>query len=380
MTREGTRIGAMLTSVFDAHVDSLQRALELGDDLGTVTSGHLDLVRGRAGGLGAVVLVCWVDPVHMESGAAGARCGELLGEYHALLERHPELIAFGGNGRLVEEARERGLVAGIAGIEGGHSIEESLSSLERFFEGGVRVMTLVWNNHLSWVRSCRDGAGPEVPAGLSAFGREVVERMNALGMLVDLSHASERAFYDTLSVSSRPVIASHSGCQEVREHPRNLSDGQLRALAESGGVVGAVFCTPFLDGECGAELVRLRESAEYLGIDEGGEAATFFARARFLQESGPKLSIERVCDHICHAAEVAGVECVGIGSDFDGIDHTPTGLEDAGCYPALAAALLGRGFTQGELEGVFWGNMARVFAEATGAGTRAWEMGAPLRV
>ncbi len=370
----------MRTPVFDAHVDSLQRALDLGDDLGSITGGHLDLVRGRVGGLQAVVLVCWVDPVHVETNTAGARCRALLERYHVLLERHPKLVTFGGNGRLLKEAKSRGLIAGIAGIEGGHSIEESLERMEELFEGGVRVMTLAWNNHLSWIRSCREGAGPDTPAGLSDFGREVIRRMNKLGMLVDLSHASDQAFYDTLEVSDRPVIASHSGCRAVNDHPRNLSDEQLKALRENEGVIGAVFCTPFLDGDCAAELTRLRESDEHIAIDEGSEAATFFARARFLQESAPPLPLDRVCDHICHAVERAGVEHVGIGSDYDGIDHTPKGLEDASRYPALAAALLKRGFTEAELEGIFWGNMARAFARATGEGTRAAELDAPVCV
>jgi len=370
----------MRTPVFDAHVDSLQRALDLGDDLGSVTGGHLDLVRGRIGGLQAVVLVCWVDPVHMETKAAGARCRALLDQYSALLERHPKLVTFGGNGRLVEEARARGLIAGIAGIEGGHTIEESLERLEEFFVGGVRVMTLVWNNHLSWIRSCREGAGPDTPAGLSDFGRDVVRRMNELGMLIDLSHASDQAFWDTLEVSDRPVIASHSGCRAVNDHPRNLNDDQLKALGESEGVIGAVFCTPFLDKGCAEALVRLRDSDEHAAIDEGNEAATFFARARFLQESAPPLPLDRVCDHICHAAELAGAEHVGIGSDYDGIDHTPHGLEDASRYPALAAALLERGFTEDELKGIFWGNMARAFASATGEGTRAFDLEAPALV
>ena len=368
----------MRTPVFDAHVDSLQRALDLGDDLGSLTGGHLDLVRGKIGGLQAVVFVCWVDPVHMQSAAAGARCSLLLDQYQDLLKRHPKLVAFGGNGALVQEAKQRGLIAGIAGIEGGHSIEESLEKLEQFFEGGVRVMTLVWNNHLSWIRSCRDGAGPEVPLGLSDFGRDVVRKMNSLGMLVDLSHASDQAFYDTLEVSDRPVIASHSGCRAVNDHPRNLSDEQLKALAVNGGVVGAVFCTPFLDAECAAALVHLRESEAHNSIDEGHEASTFFARARFLQESAPPLPITRVCDHICHAIEVAGIEHVGIGSDYDGIDHTPAGLEDASRYQLLAAALLERGLTEAEVEAVFWGNMARVYARATGEGTRAHTLRGPL--
>ena len=161
--------------VFDAHVDSLQCQLDLGEDLGAQTSGHLDLVRGAQGGLGAVVLVSWVDPKHiLRPGGTRERTEALLREFHLLVERHPERIRFAGNARDLESARAAGRIAGIPGIEGGHSIEESLDRLRELFEHGVRVLTLVWNNHLPWIRSCRDGAAASIPAGLAAFGREVV--------------------------------------------------------------------------------------------------------------------------------------------------------------------------------------------------------------
>jgi membrane dipeptidase len=365
-------------SVFDAHVDSLQRALDLGHDLGSETPGHLDLVRGRRGGLGAVVLVSWCDPKHILEGAgARERTTRLLGQFHSLLARHPDQLAWGGNGERVAQANAAGRIAGIPGIEGGHSIECSLEHLETFFDQGVRVMTLVWNNHLPWVRSCQEGAGPEVPEGLSGFGREVVGRMNDLGMLVDLSHAGVRSFHDTLEVSSRPVIASHSACHALHAHPRNLTDEQLRALGAAGGVVGIVFCTPFLDAEArrldtdacgGAEFQALQES-------EPSDAAAFVAQGELLQGTVKPLSMERVLDHVVHAVEVAGVDHVGLGSDFDGILRRPVGLEDASCYPALAEGLARRGFSPADVEAVMGGNMHRVFAQVTGPGTRASQAG-----
>lgn len=359
--------------VFDAHVDSLQRQLDLGHDLGTRTRGHLDLVRGRAGGLGSMVFVNWVDPkyIPVELGGARARTVKLLGEFHRLLRAHPEELGFAGNESMLREARARGLLAGIPGIEGGHSIEESLDNLRWFFEHGVRVLTLVWNNHLAWVRSCQPGAGAGVPEGLSAFGRSVVRAMNELGMLVDLSHAGERSFFDALETTSRPVIASHSGCKALHAHPRNLGDEQLRALGQNGGVVGIVFCVPFLSAAGWAEDARWRESEGYRGIMGANDTDRFLRQGEYLQEKAEPLPLDVVVDHIAHAAEVAGVEHVGIGSDFDGILRTPQGLEDASCYVNLIERMLARGFGEEDVLRICGGNMERVFAQATGEGTEA---------
>jgi membrane dipeptidase len=320
-----------IAPVFDAHVDSLQRQLDLEHDLGTRTSGHLDLVRGREGGLGAVVLVNWVDPKHIAPEGAGARKRtlELLRQFHVLLARHSEQIAWAGNGELLRSARASGRIAGIPGIEGGHSIEERLEHLVEFFELGVRVMTLVWNNHLPWIRSCQAGAGADVPEGLDAFGRSVVRAMNELGMLVDVSHAGVQSFYDVLATSAKPVIASHSGCKALHGHQRNLDDDQLRALAAHGGVVGIVFCTAFLKDEAQAEDARLRETPEYKAITGTNDTEVFLRQGEFLQSAASPLSMEVVLDHVCHAVEVAGIDHVGLGSDFDGIGRTPEGLEDA---------------------------------------------------
>lgn len=360
-------------AVFDAHADTLQRALDMGHDLTVAGPGHLDLARGREGELASLVFVNWVDPSFIEQGPGGARdrTRALLGEFHKLVRRAPELVRFAGNGEMLAACRRDGVLAGIPGIEGGHSIEEDLANLEWFFEHGVRVMTLVWNNHLSWVRSCRDGAGPDVPAGLSDFGRDVVRRMNELGMVVDLSHAGRQSFYDALETSSKPVIASHSGCTAIHDHVRNLDDEQLRALAINGGVVGVVFCTAFLDAEAEAEDARLRATDEYKAIHGENDTEQFVRQSEWMQANARPLPVERVIDHICHAADIAGVDHVGLGSDFDGIQRTPAGLESAACYPILANLLEKRGFTAPEIGKIMGRNMERVFADVTGAGSRA---------
>ena len=360
-------------AVFDAHVDSLQRSLDLGHDLGTETPGHLDLVKGRRGGLGAVVFVCWCDPKHLEGIGARERTRRLLGEFHRLLAEHPEQVGWGGNAELLAEVNAAGRIAGIPGIEGGHSIEESLEHLEEFFDHGVRVMTLVWNNHLAWIRSCQAGAGPGVPEGLSPFGRRVVRRMNELGMLVDLSHAGEQSFYDALEVAGAPVIASHSGCKALHPHQRNLTDDQLRALRDHDGVVGIVFCTAFLDGDAQRLDAMARQEPGYQGLIDAhaNDTGAFLAQGEHLQQTVAPLPLARVLDHVVHAAEIAGARHVGIGSDFDGIERRPAGLEDASCYPALAQGLLARGFSHDEVQGILGGNFRRVFGAVTGAGTRA---------
>jgi membrane dipeptidase len=190
-------------------------------------------------------------------------------------------------------------------------------------------------------------------------------------MLVDVSHAGERSFYDALEASTRPVIASHSGCKALHGHQRNLTDDQLCALAQNGGVVGIVFCVAFLKDEAQREDARLRESEGFRAISGVNDTDVFLKQGEYLQREAEPLSLDTVVDHIAHAVEVAGIEHVGIGSDYDGIGRTPHGLEDATCYGALAERLFERGFTQNELEKILGGNMRRVFASATGSGTVA---------
>jgi membrane dipeptidase len=288
-----------------------------------------------------------------------------------LAARHTAQLAWAGNGELRRAARASGRIAGIPGIEGGHSIERSLDHLHEFFELGVRVLTLVWNNHLPWIRSCQPGAGADVPKGLDAFGRSVVRTMNELGMLVDVSHAGERAFFEALDASSAPVIASHSACKAIHGHQRNLTDDQLRALRDHGGVVGIVFCTAFLKDEAQREDARVRESAEYRALAGANDTDVFLLQGELLQRAAEPLSMEVVLDHVSHAAEVAGVEHVGLGSDYDGIGRTPQGLEDASCYGRIADGLLRRGFGASDVRAILGGNMERVYARATGGGEAA---------
>ncbi len=367
------RVRALLARrpVFDAHVDSIGFALDLGHDLGTRTAGQFDLVRAAEGGLGTWVVVCWPDPAHHLEHSF-ARASAMLAAAHALGRAHPARFRLVGNGAELDAAHAAGAIAGIAGIEGGHAIEASLAKLEWFFERGLRVLTLVWNNHLSWIRSCQPGAGADVPEGLSAFGRELVRRMNELGIVVDLSHAGVRSFHDALETSTRPVLASHSGCSALHDHPRNLTDDQLRALAQQGGVVGIVFHPGFLDADARAEEARVRKLPEYAAL-QGEPMARFLDQQRLMRTHAAPLAAARLVEHVEHALEIAGSDHVGLGSDYDGIERTPAGLEDARGYALLAELLARRGLGDEDLRKILGGNMERVFRAATGPGTRAAE-------
>ncbi len=353
---------------FDAHVDSLQVALELSSDLGQASPGQLDLPRARKSGLGAVVFASWVDPryISAERGGARARADALFDELESLSLRHPGEVLFVRKRSDLAEARETGRLAALAGIEGGHPLESRagagdwLSGLEHFHGRGLRVLTLVWNNHLPWIRSCEPDPSGVAPEGLDELGQHLVCSMNELGILVDLSHTAPSSFFDALEASSQPVIASHSACKALHDHQRNLDDDQLRALARNGGVVGMPFLPSFLDGDAQAEAARLRATEGYRGLRAESSAALEIARTAFMARNRSPLSIERLVDHIVHVAEVAGIEHVGLGSDFDGITTTVEGLEDAGRYGSLIEPLRRRGLDDGEIAAVMGGNLQRV--------------------
>jgi membrane dipeptidase len=261
-----------------------------------------------------------------------------------------------------------GRVAGILAIEGGHAIEEDLALLRVFHELGVRYLTLTWNNPISWAWPAR---AKGADAGLSPFGREVVREMNRLGMLVDLSHASEKTFYDALETASVPVLCSHSCARAICDHPRNLRDEQLRALARNGGVVGVNFYSgflsrPFVESKRGlderddAERAELRErhrddparmDAELRRVSRAYDAA---------EGALPRPPLAVLLDHVEHIARVAGVDHVGLGSDFDGVGALPEGIDDCEDLPLVTEGLLARGFPEGDVRKILGENFLRV--------------------
>ena len=290
-------------------------------------SGHTDLPRLIESGITATFFAAFVDAPYAraESGASFARALRLIQATHGFVANHPERLLAATRAADVRRAKDEDRIAAFIAVEGGHAIESSLERLRDLFALGARYMTLTWNNGTEWAGAAL-GAGGTRTAGLTAFGREVVREMNRLGMLVDVSHASEETLADAIDASSDPVIASHSSARALCDNARNLSDAQLRLVADCGGVTNVNFCAEFLD------VVS-------------------------------PVPFRRLVDHIEHIVRVAGVDHVGIGSDFDGVALLPEGMADVTALPRLASELLRRGYADDEVGRILGGNMLRVMEQ-----------------
>ena len=353
--------------VIDTHNDMPSRILEDGYDPDVrhapgfgPREGHTDLPRLIESGLTAEFMSAWVSSSYAaRPGASFARAMEHVTTIRAWVDRHPDRLRFATTAADVRRAKEEGKVAILIGVEGGHAIESSLDRLRELHARGVRYLTLTWNNGIPWAGSAF-GEGGTRTGGLTDFGREVVREMNRLGMLVDISHVSDSTFFDAVASSSMPVIASHSSARALAASPRNLSDDQLRAVARTGGVVNVNFFSRFLDDEyrARAESVDARVAAASASPD--GAAARIPAMRDSLLAAIQQTPFGVLIDHIDHIARVAGVDHVGIGSDFDGVSALPAGMEDVTRLPRIAQALLDRGWSEQDVKKMLGGNMLRV--------------------
>ena len=353
--------------VVDGHADTIGRALDDGEDLGTDTGkGHLDLPRMFRGGLDAQFMSCFVEPKYIPRKEAAKRAFRMIDAVKQWAAKYPERLAIARTAADVRRAAAAKKVCGILCIEGGHAIEDDLGLLRTFFELGVRYMTLTWNNSLSWAEAARD---PGKVKGLSDFGREVVREMNRLGMLVDLSHVHENTFWDAIAISNTPVIASHSCARALCDHVRNLKDDQLRALAKNGGVVMVNFYPVFLSDEVAAadkeRDKKLAADIAALKAKDPSEGEVYDAGIAKLYAENPlpQVSYTVIVDHIDHIVKVAGIDHAGIGSDWDGITSTPAGMEDVSKLPAIRAELKKRGYSETDINKIMGENLMRVFGE-----------------
>ena len=352
----------------DGHADSIGRALDGGEDLGTETGrGQLDLPRMIRGGLDAQFLSCWVEPKYVDRGQAATRAFRMIDAVKRWIAANPDRMALARCAADIRRAVASGKVCGILCIEGGHAIEDDLALLRTFHELGVRYMTLTWNNANHWADSCRERRH----GGLTDFGRDVVREMNRLGMLVDLSHVSEETFHAALAVADRPAICSHSCARALCDHVRNLTDDQLRELARNGGVVGVNFYSGFLSGPFNdAKRDRDRADNEERAAarerfrDDPDRMDEVLAEIRARYEAGEAAmdppGLDVLVDHIEHIARVAGIDHVGLGSDFDGISAVPRGVETCERLPNLTARLLERGFGESDVRKILGENFLRV--------------------
>ncbi|HLY18410.1 MAG TPA: dipeptidase [Bryobacteraceae bacterium] len=358
--------------VLDLHDDTTQMIVDEAYDL-TVRHdyGQVDVPRLREGHVTGVFLSIWTDAVEYTPPEAIRRALEQIDAVRREVARHPAQLALASTADQVLAARTRGQIALLMGVEGGHMIDSDLAVLRTYYQLGVRYMTLTHTQHTPWADTA---SLPPEHNGLTDFGRQVVKEMNRLGMLVDISHVSDKTFYDAVETSAAPVIASHSSCRALDDVPRNMTDDMLRALAKNGGVVHINFFEGFLDHgfaeKFGAmqDTQKQQEDAESRAPKFGDRSPVGPAVRKINAERIAKLGrlpLSRLLDHFDHAVKVAGVDHVGLGSDFDGADDQfPEGMEDMSKIPNLVRGLMERGYSDADILKILGGNTLRVMREA----------------
>jgi membrane dipeptidase len=364
--------------VIDTHADTPQRFLDENYDIGSTDPkdhGHVSLDKAKAGNLGAEFFSIWVEP-QTNQGHFARHTLDLIDSVYEQADRHPDRMMMAFSVDDIERAHKQKKLAALMGIEGGHSIENDIRVLRDFYRLGVRYMTLSWSNTNEWADSSGDINNPKIEHhnGLSDFGKQVVLEMNRLGMLVDISHVADKTFYDTIAVTKAPVIASHSSARALTNHPRNMTDDMLRAVAKNGGVVQVNFYNAFIDEDyrkAAEGQAKDRDAAVRAYGDQmkaSGKTVTYLDNDRIEREWAariPRPPFKSLMDHIDHIAKVAGVDHVGLGSDFDGVSGaTPQGIDSAADLPKITQALLDRGYSADDIRKILGGNVLRVFREA----------------
>ena len=351
--------------VLDGHNDLPWALRQSGYDLDVVDVSRpqpqlqTDLPRLRAGGVGGVFWSVYV-PCSLRGAAAVTATLEQIDAVHLLVERYPDDLVLVTDAAGLDAALASGRIASLLGAEGGHSIDGSLGVLRSLHRLGVRYLTLTHNANTDWADAATD-----VPrhGGLTRFGREVVAELNRLGMLVDLSHVAATTMHDALDVTAAPVVFSHSSARAVADHPRNVPDDVLRRLPDNGGVCLVTFVPRFVSPAAARWSAEVHDAALAAGVDARDlEALDAFGDA--YPRPCPPATLADVVAHVEHVREVAGLDHVGLGGDFDGTTATPVGLEDVSRFPALLAALRDRGWSEPDLVALTHGNVRRVLRDA----------------
>jgi membrane dipeptidase len=362
--------------VIDTHADTPQRFVDENYDLADpLNGGQLNLDAAKKGNLGAEFFSIWVEPDLYKDHYA-RRTLELIDSVYQQAAKHPDKMRMAYSAADIVAAHREHKLAALMGIEGGHSIENSVPLLRDYYRLGVRYMTLTWSNSNDWADSSGDYTDPKVPhtkEGLSEFGKDVVYEMNRLGMMVDISHVADKTFFRTLVISRAPVIASHSAARALCDAPRNMTDDMLRAVAVNGGVVQVNFYSGFIsqayrdadraqkpevDKAVAALKEKYRADGKQLTYSELGKLQRSYA------DKIPRPSLSALVDQIDHVAKVAGIDHVGLGSDFDGVSgQLPEGIDSAADLPKITAALMARGYSAADCDKILGGNLLRVFRE-----------------
>jgi membrane dipeptidase len=366
--------------VVDTHADTPQRFLDEGFDIGSTDPkdvGHISLDKARRGNLGAEFFSIWVEP-DTNQGHFARHTFDLIDSVYEQAARHPDRMVMCFSPNDIDRAHKEHKLAALMGIEGGHSIENDIHLLRDYYRLGVRYMTLSWSNTNEWADSSGDVDDPKIEHhnGLTPFGKQVVLEMNRLGMMVDISHVADKTFWDVMATSKAPVIASHSSARALVDAPRNMTDEMLKAMTTNDGVVQVNFFSGFVDedyrkanlAQAKAEAAAVQEYVDQMKAQ--GKAVNYVEEDRIEREwtaKIPRPPLKSLIDHIDHIAKVAGIDHVGLGSDFDGVSGaTPQGIDSAADLPKITQALLDRGYNADDIKKILGGNLMRVFREVEG--------------
>jgi membrane dipeptidase len=333
--------------VFDAHSDVILRMLDKKVDIGKrLSDGHIDIPRLIEGGVDAQVFACFIHP-RISPEFQIKRVLDMIDAVTEQIEKYPDKLELALNVDDILRISGENKIAVILGIEGGHSIQGDLGVLRQFHRLGVRILTLTWMNN----NELADSSVPEPKnygvydkikkrGGLTELGREVIKEMNRIGMVIDVSHSSDETFWDVIEISTKPIIASHSCVWELNNHHRNMKDDMLKALAKNGGVIGINFSSSYLDSN--------------------------YAKLSKNERIKKPVTVDKVVDHIDYVVKIAGINNVGLGSDFDGINDPPNGLEDCAKLPNITKELVKKGYSEENIKKILGGNFIRVFKEVVG--------------
>ena len=340
--------------VIDTHIDTITHLLWHEHEFDQrLSDARVDIPRLREGGVSAAFFAVWVDDRYDENAALQYTLRGIDAMYRTI-DRYPDDLALALSADDVAQAKAEGKTAVLLSVEGGRALSDDLGVLRMLYKLGVRSITLCWGNATNWIDSCNE----EIHGGLTDFGRGIVREMNQIGMIPDISHVSDRAFYDVIEATERPVFASHSSCRDLTPAPRNMTDDMIATLADIGGVVNINFGSGFVAQDSAhAHQARLNDwdDIDYDGWGRIGVASG---------EAGPPL--EALIDHFQRAIDLVGADHVGIGSDFDGVDAVPQEMEDIGKLPRITEELLARGYSDDQVTQVLGGSNMRLFREAMG--------------
>ena len=356
--------------VLDTHDDTTQRFFSKDFDLGKRNpDGHVDIPRMREGGMNAIFFSIWIDGRVMGAPAV-QKALDQIDAVHENVRLHSKDLVFARTAEEVRRAHAQGKIAALMGVEGGHMIGNDIRILRLFGDLGVRYMTLSHFYNDEWADSSTD---KPVHNGLTDFGKEIVREMNRRGILVDISHVSDKTFYDALEVSKAPLIASHSSCRAISNHPRNMADDMIKALAAKGGVIQINYEKSFLDQaykdasdkNSGGVVALFDRISKECGDDQGcfGRRSAELEREATAEGKLPHVSWEKIIEHIDHVVKLVGPDHVGLGSDFDGASM-PDGMEDCTKVPKITEALLRKGYSEDDIRKILSGNLLRVMEQS----------------